>query len=56
MSSNRKPKPPDEPRRDEEARATAARRNEAHECPRRPTPIKRTDWPGEGVVGDHHTD
>jgi hypothetical protein len=55
MSSNRKPKPPSEPRRDEEPRA-AARRNEAHEDGRRPSPIKRTDWPGEGVVGDHHTD
>lgn len=56
MNSNRKPKPPAEPRQKEEAQTAASRRSgETHEG-RRPSPISRSDWAGEGVCGDHHTD
>ena len=55
MNSNRKPKPP-EPRQKEEAKVAAGRRSDETLEGRRPSPISRSDWPGEGVCGDHHTD
>ena len=55
MNSNRKPKPP-EPRQKEEAKVAAGRRSDETLEGRRPSPISRSDWPGEGVCGDHQND
>jgi hypothetical protein len=58
MSADRKDQTK-EPRKREDAdtaSASAAGGQPSGKGPRKPTPIERRDWRGEGVVGDRHTD